>query len=316
MTSLIGGLAVPLQGILHRPSFEAVLFPQELLNCVVFIGQRSQGGFTWRGTGFFVSVPTELSPDSDHVLLVTAEHSVARRTNLVMRVDHPDGPKVVPLPDGPDWHRHPGLPIGEDESDVAATVMPPLLVLWLYIEANRRFVPERLFAPDEPMSDDPNSGVGLGDEVVALGLLRTHPGTERNATIARTGNIAMLGHDVMTLRRRLPDDTFALIRMRLFLTELRSIHGESGSPVFVRQRQPAGTQTYQIALLGALIGHWTENGENLGIGQVVPSFRIRETVTQDDVMAKLRRLEGAEPEEEPAPEPIGEAEETLGDDLP
>lgn len=189
-----------------------MFFHQNFLDSVVFIGERTGTGFHWGGTGFFVSTATEIDPENTvHALLVTAEHCVAQRTGLVMRVDTPAGAAVLELPDGSKWHRHPGLPQDEDETDIAATVLPTETALWLASVAKRRWVAAAMFFPDEQMSDTADSGLGLGDEVVALGLLRTHAGANQNCTIARTGNIAMLGHESVLLHR-----TYADVRMRLY----------------------------------------------------------------------------------------------------
>jgi hypothetical protein len=145
--------------------------------------------------------------------------------------------------------------------------------------------------------DEPNRGVGIGDEVVALGLLRVFIGEQRNKPVARTGNIAMQGHDVLSIKRSSRDGPSTIERMRLYLTEIRSIQGESGSPVFVTLRRNLGEQHYQLALLGLLIGHWTDREdddalrENIGIGQVVPAFRLEGILQRKEVVDKCKKAE-------------------------
>lgn len=71
----------------------------------------------------------------------------------------------------------------------------------------------------------------------------------------------------------------------------------------------------RLVLFGVLIGHWTDSsGENLGIGQVVPAFRLKEVIFQDEVRALLRQAESSRPDAYRMT-PVGGAEETVGDDV-
>jgi len=73
-----------------------MLFPQDMLTCVVFIDQRTPpGGEHWGGTGFFVSLRVPQDPMVAHVPFVTADHYVRGRTKLIMRVNGPKGAEVI-----------------------------------------------------------------------------------------------------------------------------------------------------------------------------------------------------------------------------
>jgi hypothetical protein len=314
---------------LEAPEDYQMLFPLELLNCVVFLGERTARGIEWKGTGFLVGIPHQSDGEKRHVLLFTAEHCVGTRTGLVARVNGPGGaPRVMDLPSGPKWYRYPKefLTPPEDAVDLAATLIPTADAEALYV-AGHRWVSLQMFLEDhsetEPAppqtsypplqwTDEPSRGIGVGDEVVAFGLLRVFTGTERNRPIARTGNIAMQGHDVLQIRRKNPDKSWTTSMMRLYLTEVRSIQGESGSPVFVKIRQNVGEHRYQVALLGLLIGHWVDREddeslkENLGIGQVVPAFRMEGLMQQKDLRDECGKAE----DQDDGPEAVADSAQT------
>lgn len=297
----------------HRPKDWWMLFPLQLLNCVVFLGERNKTRADIRGTGFLVSVPYR-GPVMDggernHVFLFTARHCVEGRDGIVARVNRPFDPaRLMDLPPGDDWYKYPTPPSPETVVDVAATLLSQE-ERRILMEAGYGWVPLGMFLPDGIASvedwyapprmwmDQPSEGIGIGDEVVALGLLRVFAGSDRNKPVARTGNIAMQGHDVLRIRRRLGDGSKTEEMMRLYLTEVRSIQGESGSPVFVKLRRNLGEQNYQLALLGMLIGHWTDREdddhfrENLGIGQVVPAFRLEGILQNDELGNELKKVE-------------------------
>ena len=151
--------------------------------------------------------------------------------------------------------------------------------------------------------------IGIGDEVFITGLFTYAPGRQRNMPILRHGNIAMIpGEQIET------DDGYADV----YLIEVRSIGGLSGSPVFVREtiklsgERDAGDpgelhglgRTY---LLGLVHGHWDINeseinnpnaphdprrGVNLGIAIVVPADKIIEIINRPEL--KARRAEEEE----------------------
>jgi hypothetical protein len=284
-----------------KPEDHWMLFPLEMRDCVVFLGQRNAEGVDWGGTAFLVSVPHETNALNRHVFLFTAEHCVENRAGLVMRVNRlGGGVDVLDLPEGKKWLRHKGpLPVPEETVDAAATRLSSDEVRQLY-SAGYRWVPCNMFLPESGVwLDKENQGVGIGDEVVALGLLQVFTGNDENKIIARTGNVAMQGDDVMKIMRDVDEATRKIYEkmMRLYLTELRSVSGESGSPVFVKLRKDLGEPTYQLSLFGLLIGHWYHTvshlvgKDNLGIGQVVPAFRMKQILERDDVMAESRELE-------------------------
>src|SRR5205807_6043235 len=136
--------------------------------------------------------------------------------------------------------------------------------------------------------------VGVGDELFITGLFTEAPGIARNMPIVRHGNIAMLPEEQIQTELGYAD---------VYLAEVRSIGGISGSPVFVRaieeeQESPARDSVKGMKLLGLMQGHWDikesemnqpaiahigkRKGVNLGIGVVTPASKILDILNSPD----------------------------------
>jgi hypothetical protein len=149
--------------------------------------------------------------------------------------------------------------------------------------------------------------IGVGDEVLIVGLFRSHHGRERNIPIVRVGNIAMMKGE--------PVYTKYCGYIVAHLIEARSISGLSGSPVFVNNPpvriiggQTRFTEGPQHYLLGLVHGHFdiqnlnedivTERerdvtrGINTGVAVVVPVEKIVGVIFGQEVAD--RRRKGAE----------------------
>ena len=183
--------------------------------------------------------------------------------------------------------------------EAADVAVCPFLEPLLKEETNERvevdFANVPLYGPDDMTY---TGGAGLGDEVWAVGLFRSHFGRERNIPIVRMGNIvAMRGEPVFT--------EFGDIDA--YLVETRSIGGLSGSPVFVSVRTDRiGIRA--IRLLGLVHGHFdvknlnedvvtddeaeTTTGIHTGIGIVVPVHKIVETIEHPD-LTEMRKANAA-----------------------
>lgn len=273
---------------LWKPKDYDMLVPQELLNTVIFLGERTGDGVRLSGTGYFVSVAAPHTPGVTMTYLVTAAHCVLGRTDVVARLNWGDTTIFVELPDGEHWLRHPGPASGEDHVDLAA-------IAWPDPEATYRegygWVPMSMFFDEAVLGNSPNDGVGLGDEVVAIGLLSVHSGNERNAPVIGTGNISLIPREPVLVRYK----NGPSMRMRLYLTELRSIGGLSGSPVFVRHRHSIGEPMVAVSLLGTMIGHWDDPDSNhMGFGKVVPAHLLAELLNQEDAVKDRRTKEDAQ----------------------
>ena len=259
--------------------------PDEVRQCVVFIGLptkvgRGEIGIEFRGTAFFVGVPSENIEGLDYVYLVTAKH-IAKRLEgkrFFIRINTMDGRSGVLMGEGTQWWYHP-----TDESvDVAViTFAPPPQFDYKRIQTS-------MFVSDEMIRD---KRIGIGDEVFITGLFAQLSGSEKNLPVVRMGNISMIPSE--------PIPT-SMGDIETYLIEARSIGGISGSPSFVRETTDLGIGPFY--LLGLMHGHWdvptskTKYVEdpyfagaiNVGIAIVVPAKKILEVLNQPRLV-ELRR---------------------------
>lgn len=112
-------------------------------------------------------------------------------------------------------------------------------------------IPIEMFATNEIINQQ---WIGLGDDVFVTGLFKGRIGEQKNIPIVRTGIISAMPDEPI----KSGDDEFSV-----YLLELRSIGGISGSPVFVyldRHRSvptllPQNMNSY-FYFLGTIRGHW------------------------------------------------------------
>lgn len=238
------------------------------------------------GTAFIVGV--KMDENANLVHLVTAKHvaEAIEPAEAVIGMNAKDGaPRFLRTGDQK-WFYH---PTEQDSVDVA--VMPlgsPNLELY-----DIAFIPEAEFATEKRIAE---YDIGLGDELIIVGLFTRFMGMTYLNPIVRTGNIAMMPRD------RLPVKNFG--EMEAYLAEGRSIGGLSGSPVFVRntakfpvQTSKGVSHTYGLGeghLLGLVHGHWDlpvsfspEQAEavNMGISIVVPAKKILEVLYHPELVS-------------------------------
>lgn len=260
--------------------------PDEVRQCVVFIGlpvklPDGQEGLRFKGTAFFVAVPSETIQDWVYVYLVTAKHvaSSLEGRKFLVRVNTKDGRSSLVRGEGARWWYHP-----TDES-VDVAVIP-----WLPPEeVEYKRIPTSMFLSDEIIR---SKSIGTGDEVFITGLFAHLTGSARNLPIVRMGNIAMMPGE--------PIPTKEFGDIEAYLIEARSIGGLSGSPAFVRETVPMGLGAFY--LLGLTHGHWdiplgSRNdiedidpgvAVNVGIAIVVPAKKILEVLNHPQLIDKRR----------------------------
>jgi hypothetical protein len=251
----------------------------QVTKCVGFISRDTEP-LSYAGTVFFVGVPFDERSGVLHI--VTAKHvaDAVGTNDFVIAVNSKDGlPRFMKNGGDVRWFFHP------DDESVDVAVMP--LASARAFDYDIQHIPLQLFATDAVIAEH---GIGLGDEVVIVGLFTGYFGLSRLIPIVRTGNIAMM-----------PDETIPteMGNMEAYLAEGRSIGGLSGSPVFCRStvRMPAQTAHGEPALisglgpihfLGLMHGHWdlpssfdeSERREavNMGVSIVVPAKKILEVI--------------------------------------
>lgn len=276
--------------------------------CTVFLfGMDSHGTMQPRGTAFVVSTAVPGSIDKRRIYLVTARHVIERIRRVTpdhqvhVRVNGKPGKEAfwgsIALDD---WYFHPDdradvtgdewlSPATWKRHDVAVAYCPHQIV-----EEGRVAVisTETVFLTAERIQSE---GVEPGGDVAITGLYHKHYGNERNIPIVRSGMIAAMpevdGDEVMT----------DLGIMDLYLIEMRSTGGLSGSPVFwlsgFRRMERIGGQTVaserpmsMSLLLGFVQGHYDTRIDNEklndGIAQVVPATHIIETLKQEAIVSE------------------------------
>ncbi len=266
--------------------------PDRLLKSVGFVSRYEPEGdgarIEFGATAFIVGVHTDEKFGLAHI--VTAKHvaEAIEPAEAVIAMNAKDGAPLFLRTGDARWFYHPTEP---DSVDVAVMQFGS----HRFQEYDVTWIPEDMFATDKRIAD---FDIGLGDEIVTIGLFTRFFGETKLIPLVRTGNIAMMPKD------KIRSKTFG--EMDGYLAEGRSIGGLSGSPVFVRNtvKMPAQTAQGTLAyiaglgsfhLLGLMHGHWdlpisfsaSEQAEavNMGVSIVVPAKKILETLYHPALVA-------------------------------
>jgi hypothetical protein len=273
--------------------------PDKILNTACFFA-RDKTPVKYGGTGFVVGM--QGVGNEAYLYLVTAKHVVEAlgASSFLIGVNDKQGKQALIESQGPcQWYCHPTEP---HAVDAAVTVFNPVG----YEELNIEWIQDRQFATDDVVE---KACIGIGDEIVAVGLFTRFSGQHSHWPIVRTGNLAMLP------KEKVPTKGFD--PMNVFLAEGRSIGGLSGSPVFVRQtvnhwlKDDNGDSypfagTGQIYFLGLMHGHWDVPAKfhniegleavNMGISVVVPAQKIMEILNHPDLVAERKKHDNVLPD--------------------
>jgi hypothetical protein len=266
-----------------------VRVPENIRKCVAFVGYKDQrdDSFVPVGSAFYVGRDnggTTASP----VYAVTAKHVIdglARRgvRNSFIRLNLRDGLaaslRFVDVPIN-SWYAHP--------TDASIDVV--IFEMSFPSEVDQLVFPMSLIMTDERMNEHE---VSLGDEVFVAGLFRHRVGHGRNIPIIRTGNIASIEGEKISVS--------AFGDMDAYLIEARSIGGLSGSPVFANLgfvRSIGGVVKFVnhrdpiYFLLGLVHGHYDSLAEsadaggqlnekiNTGIAIVTPYYNLLKVIRE------------------------------------
>ncbi len=163
--------------------------PQDLLNSVVFIGQRKSDqkgreSLRFGGTAFVVSVPDESDPQSRFFYLVTARHCIdnmfSYSPNIEIRYNTKDGDWRLVQSKESDWIFHPFEAACVDVA--VARFSPGADFLGTHILSS-------CFLTDEAIKI---GRIGPGDEVAIVGLFTKLEGRSKDIPLVRVGNVAMI----------------------------------------------------------------------------------------------------------------------------
>jgi hypothetical protein len=248
------------------PSFvieEMMRVPDIMRKCVVFVGADITGQFIPYGTGFITMV---VRHGMTFQFLVTAHHVINDIPGDVfaMRLNRNAGTAVsISLEKSKIiLHRTRGC-------DIAMICIPT----YGHDVYDYRFLP----LDRQTLTKERNElwDIGIGDEVVTIGLYTSHFGETKNIPVVRVGHLAMLPEEPV------PGPFGDYIEA--YLVELRSIAGLSGSPVFINVPSTTvkkGKFQYlggmRLLPLGMMLGyHVVESKEDQVI---VPRIQARVTV--------------------------------------
>ena len=267
--------------------------PDQVLHTCCFLSHKTKE-IKFGGTAFVVSVKGQHG--NAFLYLVTGKHvaEAVEHGPFVIGLNQKNGNSALLDVDEAKWYYRTTEP---DAVDAAVTLFAPDA----YESLNVEWVHEEMFATPSVMQ---KTGIGIGDEITAVGLFTRFWGQNQYSAIARIGNLVMLPKD------RVPVKSFE--PMEAYLAEGRSIGGLSGSPVFVRQTVNITLEgdkgavlpfagTGQIYFLGLMHGHWEVSkavlekegieaveAVNMGVSIIVPAHKILEILYQPELV-KMRK---------------------------
>jgi hypothetical protein len=282
--------------------------------------EANGGAKTAAGTAFFIFVPEpRLGENRGLVWLVTSKH-VLRQPQL------PDGSQgryfrqmtvrynlKVPRADGVQYAEQ-NVPVLDERGELQwLTDADETVDLALFrVAPNQATIDARWIGSD--LITTPQMlhelRVNENDEVLFTGLFTSYLGTRKNYPIVRHGKVALIPEERIPTNRNNPNVT-----SELYLAEITSFGGNSGSPVFVRigglRETVGGPQLsgYRYLLLGVMQGFFVQAipftvevkevdgvvGQNSGIASVVPAHIISRILASPRARAIVDGIVAARP---------------------
>jgi hypothetical protein len=268
--------------------------PDPILASAVFLCVKKDGVMTPAGTGFVLEVDSAW-PDATwhHRYLVTARHCIenAKRYGALYLRVNPLGegdPVLIKLPSAWEYHR-------DETNDVAVLPYPgPPIHEVMLIERDA-------LATWDVVAE---KSIGIGEDLLVVGLFARHHGETRNHPIVRTGSIAAMPYEQIR-------DPHSGLGFHAYLAEVRSIGGLSGSPVWavlfpsrmlIKPQGAVSTNELRFYLLGLIRGHWEKEEEwlsdfgeteteslNTGIAMVTPIQIALDIIDGSEELARDRK---------------------------
>lgn len=284
-----------------------MIIPEVIKRIVLFIGLKTDTGHRLLGTAFFVQYQ---EPDGlVHIYVVTCRHTLEKidkfpkGDNFAYLRPNYKSPDAQQRPwirtNRNDWVTHPT----DDRIDIAVYAMP----YWISDLDHARMT-TNMFLTDEKVME---RKINAGDELLFPGLFKRHPGTHRNLPIVRFGNIAATPSE--PIRHELGFTP-------LYIAEIRSLGGVSGSPAFVFL--PSDREGFkgefdphttfiplgggEFYLLGIVIGHWDDREVtirskdfvidsndvvNIGLGTILPVTHLLATLMHPSLVKNRQELD-------------------------
>jgi len=271
--------------------------PDQILSSAVYLCVKdANGAVRPAGTGFFLSIESETRKNASHGYLVTARHCIEKAEPygvLYARINRRDTGEAELIELERSWIYH------DDETNDVAVLhfAPPGSQIMVF----RR---ESLATADVIKRES----IGIGDELMVVGLFTQHYGRTANRPIVRAGIVAAMPDEpIEDARSGLPFDAY--------LAEVRSVGGLSGSPVWLiinpgRVVKGERESRLHFYLLGLIRGHWNQrepwlpdfneteqDSLNTGIAMVTPIQKALDIIDSEDSVKERRRVDREETEQ-------------------
>jgi hypothetical protein len=264
--------------------------PASWLQCVFFIydckanAKNSVAGSG--GTGFLIGVPLPSYPAIHRTYAVTNWHILEGNKRPTVRLNRKDGGVDFLETAINSW-------VTDKAEDIAIRAMD---------DDFTEYDHTRIVTTDLFLTKPEDSDIGAGDEVALVGRFTKEDGTTQNTPVVRFGNVA---------RIPTPEHDW-------YLTEMRSISGHSGSPVFFMgaYMQLAGVRPNapRMKLLGIDRGHisdvepifarkkpsqeyklvpgWIARSHT-AMARVIPSWKLHAMLERKEIVKKLKEVDEA-----------------------
>lgn len=278
------------------------------------------------GTGFLLGYPApELGPGMAVSLLVTSKHllrhPVSGSTNgetnyfdsIVAFVNsqkaNGDGSFISPIPIAVKGRGFLFCSIDDNDLDADVAVCPINISDSVY---DFKTLPIGSFVTEQTLQ---NMRINENDEVLFSGLFLPYHGANKNYPIVRHGKLALIPKERIPWVEN-PENGSKSTAQDLYLAEITSWGGNSGSPVFVRlsgTRESGGLLTnVQYLLLGVMHGYFNASRQaaldtsavtdtahqevqltdNSGIAAIVPAQKIADIIDQPRTKAYISLIRG------------------------
>ncbi len=272
----------------------ATPIPSQFKSVVAFIFiENGKGKLVPNGTAFFVGVKNASDPNIFSVYLVTAKHVLYKPNTtkfldkVFVRLNKKDGgSEIGAIPIKTEGEKRTVFTHNDPNVDIAVIPFLPDQAKYDF-----KFLTDDMITTKEVYKD---LKIREGSEIFFTGLFSHHPGVERNYPIVRFGRVALVTDEKIEWE---PGK-----QMDLYLVEVGSYGGNSGSPVFFSlgsDREPGsiiiGPPIYKLA--GVMKGTFLEAREikvvetkkvayapsSMGIAAVVPGYKLHELLFSEEV---------------------------------
>lgn len=222
------------------------------------------------GTGFLVGIKYPNEAWGSHKYIVTCRHVAERGEASAVRMnDHWGRHCVLEVPQSA-WEYHEGgYDVAACEVDISGLVQ-------------HKWIPMALLFTDVRAME---LQIGIGDDIHSVSRYISQEGRERNTPVVRHGHIAMMPREEIVYNCGARE-----YKQLLYMLEIRSRPGFSGSPVMVDARPtpiPERPQHWELApqlwegfhgLLGMECAAAMEGEINEGMAWAIPAGRILEVL--------------------------------------